>query len=106
MVCIWFYTWYQKLYKLITPFIDYINVRRIFSNVLDPYTSDGLWSLQELFGYYKHNLERFTNLILQHELDDIFRPGKYSPEASNNIEKILQYVDANFQPTLNATADK
>ena len=89
-----------------TPIINEISVKIIFSNVLDPYTPDGLWSLHELFGYYKHNLGRFTNLIIHQQLDDIFRPGKNSPEASNNIEKILQYVDANFQPTLNATADK
>ena len=80
--------------------------KNTLSNVSDPYTPDGWWSLHELFRYYKHNLGRFTNLIIQRDLDDVFRPGKYSPEASNNIEKILQYADANFEPTLNATSDK
>ena len=73
---------------------------------IDPFNRDGLWSVQELFNYYKNNLGRFTNLITHHQLDAIFRPGKYSPEAANNIEMILQYVDANFKPTLNATNAK
>ena len=77
-----------------------------FQLFIDPFNRDGLWSVQELFNYYKNNLGRFTNLITQHQLDAIFRPGKYSPEASNNIEMILQYVDANLKPTLNATNAK
>ena len=74
--------------------------------LIDPYKRDGVWSLQEVFNYYKRNLGRFTKLIKNHQLDAIFRPGKYSPEASNNIEKILQYADAKLQPTINATSAK
>ena len=74
--------------------------------ILDPYTPDGWWSLPEVLRYYKHNLRRFTKLVRNHALEDIFHPGRYSPEASNNLEKILQYADATFQPTLNSTYDK
>ena len=89
----WMYRYHELINAYSQPF-------------LDPYSRDGLWSLQEVFNYYKRNLNRFTNLISNHDLDSIFRPGKYSPQASNNIEKILQYADTKFQPTLNATSAK
>ena len=67
---------------------------------------DGWWSLQDVFKYYTRNLERFTALIHDGDLDKILRPGRYTLEPVNNIEKILKFADLHFQPVINATAER
>ena len=65
-----------------------------------------LWSLNKVFRYYKRNLRRFSYLLRSGELNQIIRPGKFSTQPVNNIEKILRFKDVHFEGIINATSHK
>ena len=61
---------------------------------------------RDVFNYYKRNLYRFTRIIRRQEFAKLIRPGQFDTEPPNNLDKIMNYAEANFGGIVNSTKDK